>query len=243
MEMNRNNTTIYVVMLFVAIFAVATSFVMADPNAPLSTTPIGTSSRNLSGLPTQSVNAIGGNVTEININTISVTKSWQGYYGNVSGIVTLQDGNNNTFYNWSQAHPKGQIYATRVTSVAWSSIACASALNASAEDTYLSLNQSDADSVDNTFNKGTHPTFKVGTVTLGTNACPYSTYGYVNNNSQSASYSMVLLHTGANIVYTTITNSSTTGFDGKQHDFQLLVGENEKTTSGVTTYYFWTEFS
>ncbi len=241
--MNRNYTTIYVVTLLVAVFAVAASFVVADPNAPLSTTEIGTSSRNLSGLPAQSVNAIGGNVTEININTISITKSWQGYYGNVSGMVTLQDGSNNTFYNWSQAHPKGQIYATRVSSITWSTINCSNSSDVAAENTYLNLTPSDSDSVNNTFSKATHPAFNVGSKALTTNNCPYTTYGYVNNNSQTASYSMVLLNSGSNIVYTTITNSSTTGFDGKQHDFQLLVGENERTTAGVITYYFWTEFS
>jgi hypothetical protein len=55
---------------------------------------------------------------------------------------------------------------------------------------------------------------------------------------------VMLAHNNGQVVYTTLTNRSVVGFDGRQHDFQLLVGENEKTGSlGSTPYYFWTEFS
>ncbi len=240
--MNKNNTAIFVITLLAVIFAVTVNFVVAAPNAPIALNPITSSSRDLSSLPAQSANAVGGNVTEININTITVTKSWQGYYGNVSGTIVLQDGTNNTFYNWSSAHAKGEIYATRVNSITWTTINCTNITQVATENTFLNLTGSDADSVNNTYSRTTHPAFATGVVNFTANSCGYTTYGYVNNNSQTSSYSMVLLQSGANIVYTTITNSSTVGFDGKQHDFEIMVGENEKTTVGVTPYYFWTEF-
>jgi len=242
--MNKDYTaTIYTVVVLIVAFAFAAAFVVADPNAPLSLTNAGSTARNLSLLAAQSADARGGNVTEININTLTITKSWQGYYGNISGIVTLQDASSNTFYNWTMANTNGRVFATRVNSVSWTTVACTSGAQRTTEEGYLGQAYTDSDSVTNTFNTTTHPAFNVSTVSLTANTC-YATNGYVNNNSQSSSYAMVLLNAGANIIYTALTNKSTVGFDGRQHDFQLLVSENEKTGSvGVTSYYFWTEFS
>jgi hypothetical protein len=66
----------------------------------------------------------------------------------------------------------------------------------------------------------------------------------VSNNSQSVDFPMLLLSDlPGNTIYTTVTNQSTIGFDGQQHDFELLVGANSKVGGpGVTQYYFWTEF-
>ncbi len=68
--------------------------------------------------------AIAGNVTELDISGTSITQSWQGYFGNVSGIITLDDASNNTLYNWSLASPEGEVYATNGTVVTWTNIQC-----------------------------------------------------------------------------------------------------------------------
>ena len=48
----------------------------------------------------ESIQALAGNVTEININGFSTTQSWQGYFGNVTGTIQLADASDNQMYNW-----------------------------------------------------------------------------------------------------------------------------------------------
>jgi hypothetical protein len=235
------NTMLCMALLFAV--AICASFVAAVPNAPTSLTTVGSSSRDLSGQAAQSANAQGGNVTEMNINAITITKSWQGYYGNVTGQIALQDSNTQTFYNWSLTSFKARIFATRTNTVTWSGVNCTNSTNRTSEEVYLGQSSTDGDSVSNTFSGTSHPAFNVSTQQIIANTC-YSTRGYANNNTQSSNYVMLLLsQSNGEMVYTTITNTSTTGFDGRQHDFELLVGENDKTGSvGVTPYYFWIEF-
>jgi hypothetical protein len=242
MRKYSNSTVLSIFAL--CLLAIAAGAVIADPSAPTTLTQIATSTRDLSTQSAQSVAAWGGNVTEINIQALTITKSWQGYYGNVSGIVTLQDANNYTFYNWSMTNYNGRVFATRASSITWSLVNCTNGTNRTSEETYLGQTWSDSDSVTNTFNRTTHPSFSIGTQTIFANTC-FTTNGFVGNNTQTANFPMLLLsQSNGGIVYTAIMNKTTTGFDSRPHDFELLVGENEKTGSvGSTTYYFWTEFS
>jgi hypothetical protein len=238
------NTGVCVVLLAAVAFVFMASAVLADPTSPTSLTQVQSTTRNLSALPAQSIGAQGGNVTEMNIQALTITQSWQGYYGNISGTVTLQDGTNSTFYNWSMASFSARVFASRASSISWATVNCTNATNRTNEETYLGQTFADSDSVTNTFNTTTHPAFTVGSQNILANTC-FSTNGFVNNNSQTSNYDMLLLSPlNGQIIYMTQTNRTTVGFDGKQHDFQLLVGENEKTGNiGSTTYFFWTEFS
>src|SRR3989344_6931613 len=56
------------------------------------------------------VQAEAGNVTALNINSTRLTSRWQGYYGNITGRVTLDDASNNTLFDWELASPRGEIY-------------------------------------------------------------------------------------------------------------------------------------
>jgi hypothetical protein len=244
MKLMNLNTGLCMALLVVLAIAFAATLVAADPSSPTALTAVQTSSRNLSNLPAQTMGAQGGNVTEMNIQALTITQSWQGYYGNISGVVTLQDASNSTFYNWSMASFQARVFATRASSVSWDTVNCTNSTNRTNEETYLGQAVTDSDSVTNTFNTTSHPAFTVGTRNILANTC-YSTNGFVNNNTQSSNYDMLLLSpSNGQIIYMTSVNRSTVGFDGRQHDFQLLVGENEKTGNiGATTYYFWTEFS
>ena len=53
-----------------------------------------------------------GNMTSLGINSTKITLRWQGFYGNVTGTITLDDASNNTLYNWQLASPQGEIYAS-----------------------------------------------------------------------------------------------------------------------------------
>jgi len=232
---------IFVAGLIIAVLVAG--FALGEPSAPQSLTEISDTTFDASNWGPQSITALAGNITALNIAGLSQTKAWQGYYGNVTGFITLDDALNNTFYNWSVASVQGEVYATRVTSVTWSDVNCTNASNVTSEETYLGQAATDGDSVSNTFAGTTHPAFSAGTSNILVNTCP-STNGYVNNATQSTNWSMVMLydHTGQAIIYTSLINDTTVGFDGGTYDFQLLVGENQKTGNlAATNYYFWVE--
>ncbi len=241
-RMERRHAMAVLAMMTLAILMAAQA-ALADPSAPLSLNEGTGSQRNLSTLAAQQVSAQGGYVTPVNITALSITKSWQGYYGNVSGTIVLDDASNNTFYNWSMATVKGEIYATRTTNPTWSGVNCLSTANVATEETYLGQATSDADSVSNTYSNATyHPAFDVGSTTIPADDC-YATNAFDSSGSQNTKfYQMLLQDGGGNIVYTTLMNGSQTGFDGSPWDFELLVGENEHAGSeGTTPYYFWVE--
>ncbi|MFH1801997.1 MAG: hypothetical protein ABH864_00935 [archaeon] len=64
--------------------------------------------------------ALAGNISELTITAYTTTQTWQGYIGNISGVIQLADGDDDVLYNWSLADPEGEIYATTNASVNWS---------------------------------------------------------------------------------------------------------------------------
>ncbi len=236
--MNSNRMVLYATIVVLSL-TFAGTLVFAAPTAPESLSFVQTGQRDLTQIGAKTTGAQGGNVTEINIQALTVTSSWQGYYGDISGEITLDDANNNTFYNWSMTTVQGEVYATRISSVDWTNVNCTNSTNV----TSLGQTAADGDSVSNTFSLTTHPAFNAGSSQILADTCP-STFGYVNNATQSQNWSMVMLYDYSNNgqIYTSIINSTVVGFDGQTHDFQILVGENEKTgNEGSTLYYFWVE--
>ncbi len=187
------------------------------------------------------IDAQAGNVTELSITSISVTKSWQGFYGNITGTIILADASGNNFYDWNVSTPTGQVYASRNDSVTWTDIDCLNATGITAEETYLGQQTTDPDSVNNTYSETNHPSFLVGSGNM--TGCP-TTQAYSSGGVQNNQFWQVLLaDTDDNVVYTTIIeDSSPAGFDGAPWHFQLLVGENGRDTENPTTpYYFYLE--
>lgn len=220
-------------------------FALATPIPPTDVMVFSSGSRQLPTVSNGTVLAQGGNVTQININALSITKTWQGYYGNVSGNIHLDDANNNTFYVWGNGTSlQGQIYASRNDTIQWTTVNCTDAAQRAAEEEYLGIAPSDGDSVMNTFNKTQHPAFNVGLRTISENSC-FSTYGYVNGSTQNSTFNQILLSDeGNNTIYSTLIAYHTHGYNGQIVDFQLMVGENEHFGSaGPTAYYFFVELN
>lgn len=233
----------YKLVVALAFVLVASSFVSA-------VTPFGasniTSVRNsTSALDAPvGVSAIAGNVTELNIQGFSVTQSWQGYFGNITGTIMLADSQDNVMYNWSLADPEGEIYASRQSSVDWANIGC---FNWTENGTWLENNFSiewdDVDGVNETFNQYDHPLFYTNNVQIDQDTCMstniYDSSGAQNNNY----YDEVLLWDGEDVIFTSlIEEESILGFDGKDHDFEMLVLEDGHGTDLDTTpYYFYVE--
>jgi hypothetical protein len=233
---------LFMIALSISVIGIA----LAVPTGPTGTiTPIASSRFGIDSAKT--ADAVAGNVTEFNLNANSITQAWQGYFGNITGKIVLGNSNNNTFYDWTLSNPQGEIYATRLATVpTWASIACAAPSDINTEDTALGINQTrDADSVNNTFlNTTNFNAFYVGSLEINqaSQNC-FATYLYNGTGAQSTYFPEVLLADGSGeIIYTGLLESSALGFDGRTHDFQILVGEDGH--SGDTTpsvYYFYLE--
>jgi hypothetical protein len=218
--------------------------------------------------------AIAGNVTELTVTGYSVTQSWQGYYGNVSGTIQLADSGDNVLYNWSLASPEGEIYASTNNSIFWNYIQC---LNFSAMGNYTSdignvggtsqygtnltllnamfgIDFGDRDAPNNTFSllgthesgeSLTHDLFYTNNQEFVAGEC-LSTHLFSDTKSaEDGKFQEVLLYepTTRSVVFTSLLDEeSPLGFEGRAHDFEMLVLENgHLTDTNTTTYYFWVE--
>lgn len=195
----------------------------------------------------QSIPAQAGNVTEININGFTTTQSWQGYFGNVSGTIQLADAADNVMYNWTLASPQGEIYATTSTSVQWSSIACFDlAGNHSALETAFNISSDDVDGINETFSDTwDHDLFYTNNVAFPANECAATSLFDSSGASQDNHFEEVLLTDGTSdtqVIFTSLLDEDVLGFDGRPHDFEILVLEDGHGTDTATTlYYFYVE--
>ena len=215
----------------------------------------------------QSAPAQAGNVTELNIFGYSITQSWQGYFGNVSGTLTLSNSAGDAMYNWSVASPRGQIYASVNNSLQWQYVQCfnytsfgdfeddkpqagntsLNGLNLTQLEDMFNIPRSAVDGVDETFNLfgvDGHRSFYTSSMLFGDGQCP-STRVFGSAGSQNKNeFEEVLLYEpeSKSIVFTSLLNENLQGFDGKSYDFQMLVLEDGRGTNTETTnYYFYLE--
>lgn len=243
-------------LLLVLVLLMSVSFALAAsvPEGPTTLTIESTSRRTAVNSPT--LNALAGNVTQLTVAATTVTQTWQGYYGNVTGTITLDDANNNTMYDWALASPEGEIYASQAT-VTWTSgnVKCfdfdmtdsgySAFVMLSELETSLGLASSDIDGVDETFTEGTnYDSFYVGEYQINVDCPETQTYNGTEEKDTN-SFQQVLLYdnTSNQIVYTTIIEETEpVGFNDLAWDFQMLVGENGHNGNIATTpYYFYVE--
>ena len=245
MKMKMLKAILSILVLFTLI-----GLVLAEPYGPNGISRDLDERGNLSGIAPKQVSAQGGNVTQITINASSITKRWQGYYGNISGRIRLDDAQGNTMYDWTNAgfSPIGTIFAANQTVTDWSNVICLNltgddiprqGINATILEQMYGMALSDGDGVDETF-AGTE-SITIGTTTLSN--CP-STHIYQNNQSQNTVWNETLLtqNQSRSVIYAAKVDQDTVGFDGKTWDFQMIVGENGPQ-QGPTQYQFYVELS
>ena len=243
---------IFVLMIYYA-YADAT-----DPTGPQSITRDEDQRFDVSSWPSLEVGAEAGNVTKLTITSLTQTQAWQGYYGEISGTITLDDAHNYTMYDWALADPEGEIYASNGSSVTWSSIMCVNysndissdfALNLTTLEDMFGMAESDVDGIDETFNEsghlsdGTtdHPVVYVGTHTIAAGTCP-ATDLYENDSSSGINFTEILLTDNSSIIFTSIIEVNRMGYNSSTWDFQMLVGEDgHDGDDTVTPYYFFVE--
>jgi len=203
-------------------------------------------------------NAYAGNVTGLELYTRTSTLGWQGYFGNVSGTITLDDASNNTMYDWALAAPEGEVYAATATVSNWDNVLCAGAYNISYhENETYNFNKypngtlktiQDVDGIDETFNVSFAGDFYVGSQHISSASGCQASYLYVSDAADpTGKFTELLLldNSTANgvLIFTSLlVQGGTTGFDSVTHDFQMLVAEDGHNGNEATTaYYFYVE--
>jgi hypothetical protein len=241
-----------VYVIWVMIMVVMAAFVLGAPNGPDTLQRVSSSTRTLSSTG-NAMQGMAGNVTELRVNTSMITQGWQGYYGNVTGTIVLDDALNNSMYSWTLADPSGEIFATRDNDgLDWSSsnIICANSTTISTEEAALNFNLGvgqSTDGINETFNYATHPAFNVSAKGFNADTCGFTVSTYVNDTSGLRSFNETLLYSIADtsLVYTAlIVPGGTGGFktDSSAYDFQMLVAENgHQGDATPTNYYFYVE--
>ncbi|MGB9748528.1 MAG: hypothetical protein ACP5OZ_05160 [Candidatus Woesearchaeota archaeon] len=197
----------------------------------------------------KSLEALAGNISYLSIYTEAVTQAWQGYIGNISGTIVLDDANNRTLYDWALPNPSGEVYATRSNSINWSTgnIICANNSVITNEELALNINNAeDMDSINRTFNMTFSGDIYVATnhITAASN-CRQANLYVSDAWENSGIFKEILLYDIANnkTIYTAIIHKGyAVGYDGNTYNFQLIVPEDgHYGDTSTTTYYFYVE--
>lgn len=247
-----------IIILF--LFNYLLTFANATPYGSYNLTVINSSSAR--ALNPEGIDAYAGNVTQLNIFGYSTTQSWQGYFGNVTGVIQLGDSGDHVMYNWTDLNPKGEIYASINNSIDWTYVQC---FNFSSNGSYCSddlnwpgstsrcgmnlsqlqadynISYDDSDSVNNTFSLKNHEQFYTGTLEFSYGECNNLK---VYNSSGIGTFDEVLLYEprGKSVIFSSLLKRDSDGFDSKTHDFEMLVLENGHNGNVESTpYYFYLE--
>ncbi len=189
--------------------------------------------------------ALAGNVTEISIFGYTITQAWQGYFGNVTGTIQLADSVDNVMYNWSLADPEGEVYASENGSINWVGTYCWDMnTNINSLEAAYGIASDDVDGIDETFNWATHSEFYVNNIQIPAGECNSTRIFDSTGTGVNENYEQVILEGGdGEIIWTAIIEEAAiNGFDGADHDFQMLVPEDGHGTDIATRpYYFYVE--
>ena len=243
---------IYGVLLMALFLLLTASVALADPVGPQAIENLSSARRSIT-TTAKSLPAIAGNVSEIGVNTTKITEGWQGYYGNVSGNIVLDDASANSMYTWDYAGG-GEVYATRNSTVNWTAgnIICAAIAHIQAEETDMNFNLGvgqDVDGINETFNETTHPAFNVSSTGFLADACGFTVSTYVDDAYGTRSFNETLLYSTSDggLIYTAfIVDGGADGFKSgnENYDFQMLVAEDGHNSDASTTdYYFYVEMT
>ncbi|PLW80936.1 hypothetical protein C0585_00030 [Candidatus Woesearchaeota archaeon] len=234
--MNRKFITLIIVMMIL--------IVAVSSNVPSGPTIEYFKNETVDPNPSTFINTSGGSFTTLNLNLTSQNYKWKAYVGNVTGKLTLDDSVNNTIYDWTLSTVSGNVYATRNGSIDWTSLSCADRTTIYGEETYLSIDTSKDDSINSTFTNEVHKSFYASNNFITNSTCP-AIATYVNDQAQAqsedADFQEILLEDSAGtLIYTTVIENNVIGFDTNPYDFQMIVADDETTTTNVP-YYFYVE--
>ena len=116
-----NMRTIGIAVIVVALVAAFTGIVSATPEGATMDENVSASTKVASTVGTD--NAQGGYITGLNATVEQSTAKWQGYCGNVTGSIVLEDSSGNEMFNWGWTAAKGgEVFATTASSITWATL-------------------------------------------------------------------------------------------------------------------------
>jgi len=186
----------------------------------------------------------GGTINTVVLDVVQQNDKWKAYVGNISGALTLDDGDGYTIFQWAMGASEvaGEVYASRANSIDWSVINCSNVTLIDTEDSVIGFSGSSLDNINNTFNETTHNAIVTAGRTMVANSCR-ATATFVNDtkqNQSSAFFQEVLFASGNDLIYTSPLNQGTAAFNyNSTVDFQFIVADD--VTQAITTYYFYVE--
>ena len=178
--------------------------------------------------------AEGGNVTGLNLSGNDTTEKWQGFFGNVTGLLVLGFDRTAVMYDWSwSAANGGEVCSSTDAAVAWGSLA--GAVAPAAVDATWGYAAADSDSATNTL------TAASGTVNIAgvgyTSAATVDNYGWqtvVLNDTTGGTGELVWC----------VNISAGTGAIHGNADYEQMVPTTEGGGPGpYSTYYFYLELA
>lgn len=187
-------------------------------------------------------NSTGGSIYLLSINVTTQNLRWKGYVGNIYRDLSLQDASSNSIFDWELSTISGEIYATRNSSIpAWSSIQCAQQNVITADQIALNITSSAEDSIENTFNSKNHNQFYTGITLINTDSCDSVSLN-VNGTNQSDKFQEVLLSDTNSLIFASLLENSTFGFNNQTYDFQMILPASALDGNPPNVaYYFYIE--
>lgn len=235
-----------VLLLILSLFTIITADSRTASALPAGVTIVSNTTNTPTAAAASSLTTAGGSFTTLVLNGTFQNPRWKAYVGNISGVLTLDDSNSYTIYDWNLTSMNGEVFITRNSTISWTLVNCSTTQKITAEDQFLTLNSSSVDSINRTFNASVHRGFYVGTNHIGNSTCK-SIATYVNDTKQAASENaafqeVLLTDTYTNIIYAGLIDDNTLGYNNGRYDFQMIVPEDD-TKQTPTTYYFYAEIS
>ena len=233
---NRIITILLLGFLGLLVFSSAIPTGPTEINITSNTTASGSSSGGM-------VNISGGYIAKLNVTATVQNPHWKAFVGWIEGSFVLNDATGSTIYDWSSGTTSGEVYATRTSgAINWNTITCADAGEILAEETAMA--HTGQDNISSTFSKTNDNVFNIaGSPQIAIDACS-SQNAFVSNSSNDATFEEIIVHDGTNIVYASIIEDASQGYDGNNYDFQMLIPENGSSGfTGATAYYLYVEIS
>ena len=176
----------------------------------------------------------GGYITQIDLyQKQNQTQNWQGYFGNVSGTITLSGDNGSEIFNWTVNVTNRSIYAiANGNFIAWDTLYPA---NITLIDQLWFQSEVMPDTVKNTYKSGIENRTFVDTSINASYL--YTTHGFLDHVIQSVDTNEPGLTIG-NVLWAAVVVDPQENFKGGQSNYELLVPVN---SSAPEKYYFYME--
>lgn len=233
----RENKLIKTIMIMV-LTLLTINLVVADPGNVTITE--GASERGNIASVADTTSAVAGNITHLDIDWTRLTQVWQGFYGNVSGSISLESAGGDKFYEWNATSMEGEVMATRDAVTDWSGINCTNVTHWETEEAALNIENLSIEGVNETYDTILHPEFNIGTKTFDANTCR-AVRPFVSGGAAGSFYNVLLNTDIDTTVYVAMLAENTAGYDDAEVDFELLVPVDK--TTGLATYYFYVEIA